>query len=300
MNEKINNNSLILQDYWLNLILNAAQNAYNSIKNLIGTEKAREMCAKGAGGDTTLFIDKLSEEVIMKELTAINVPFKLITEEYGEKIYSNEDYEENSIKDHIIVDPIDGSKNAAWGLPYSAISIAHASGNELKDITCGVIVNIYTGDIFYAKKGMGAYLNDRRIFVNENSEFRKSLFGINLSLEESLQSFAVRYKFLFEQPLKIRSIGSNALGFAYVASGSLNVFIDLQKKCRVLDIAAGYILLKEAGGEIWDCNGNPLNAPLYVKSRVSFLGINKGLKNYFSSLIPKISAAHETQPEYLQ
>ncbi len=283
-------------DYWLDLILRCAKNAYKNIKDIAGTTKAGERLTKGAGGDITLLIDKTAENIIINTLKEAKIPFKLITEEEGEKIFQENDYNEKSNKDIIVVDPIDGSSNAAYGFPFSCISIAHANGNSLEDVDCGIIININNGDIFKAIKGKGAFKNDKPISVNENKEIIKSIFGINLSLNESLVDYSKRYDFLFIPFLKIRAMGSDALALCMLASGHLDCFLNIQRKTRILDIAAGYLLLLEAGGEIWDMDGVRLNAPLAINSRVSFLGLNSGLQNHFKKMIPQLKEAYKKQP----
>jgi len=88
------------------------------------------------------------------------------------------------------------------------------------------------------------------------------------------------------------------MSLCMLAQGSLDIFIDLQKKCRILDIAAGYLIVQEAGGQLITPSGTQLNAKLSVNSRVSFLAINKGLVNPIRKILPKIKEAFQNQPEY--
>ena len=279
-------------------MIDCAKEAYKEIKGIIGTDKAREKISKGAGGDTTLLIDKLAEDRIMEVLGSSGVSYKLITEEDGESTISKEENINNEITDSIIVDPVDGSANAAFGLPFSCICIAHANGSMLSDIDCGVMIDIFTGDIYHARKGIGAYKNNNKITGNENTRVSKSLFGINLSIDEPLADFATRYSFILNQPLKIRSLGSDGLSLGLLASGALDVFLNLRKKTRILDIAAGYIIALEAGCRIWDLEGNTLDAPIALMSRVSFLGFNKGFTKFFSENISTLSKVFKEQPSF--
>lgn len=288
-----------MADNWLEIIKSIATKAYDKIKDITGTYEGRKPVkrgSRGAGGDVTLKIDKLAEDVIIDELKKLNIPVKLITEETG-IVYFNASAE-TTARDIITVDPIDGSHNAAMGFPISCISIAHSRGPNLSDVDSGVILNIYTGDVYYASKGKGAYKNLERIRVNDNSTVTHALFGISLSLGEPLPDFAERYSFIFQNMLKIRSFGSNAMGFAILAEGGLDCFMDLQKKCRSFDIAAGYIILREANGTMWDTMGDPLDAVLDISTRVSFICVNNGLKSHFEDYLPKFREAFKTQPLY--
>jgi len=181
-----------------------------------------------------------------------------------------------------------------------------------------VIINLFTGDCYSAIKCRGAYKNGIPIIVNNNSDIRKSMFGISLSLGEPLYNFANRYKVLFKTSLRIRSFGTNALGLCLLAEGALDTFMDLQIKTRPFDIAAGYLILKEAGGYLWSLKPNhhdnmkpasvkskninnmpaDLDCELDINSRISFLCSNKGLRDYFLKIIPEIIEMHKRQPPY--
>ena len=160
------------------------------------------------------------------------------------------------------------------------------------------MLDIFTGDIYHARKGIGAYKNNKIITGNENTKVSKSLFGINLSIDEPLADFAARYNFILNKPLKIRSLGSDGLSLGLLASGALDVFLNLRKKTRILDIAAGYIIALEAGCHVWDLEGNTLDAPIALMSRVSFLGFNKGFTKFFSENISALSKVFKEQPSF--
>ncbi|MBD3349952.1 MAG: hypothetical protein GF364_00520 [Candidatus Lokiarchaeota archaeon] len=288
-------------DFWYDLMLRTAKKAYSAIKEMVGTKQAREVSeegTRGAGGDITLKIDEVAEQIIMNELEIAGVPMKIVTEETGEYIIMEDVYNKRGLQDVLSIDPIDGSHNAVMGFPVSAISIAHANGYKLKDVDCGIVMNIYSGDLYSAIDGRGAFKNGVKITVNDNETIRKSMFGISLSLNEPLPGFAQRYSFIFNTALKIRSFGSNALGFCFLAEGSLDTFLDLQKKCRSFDIAAGYIILKEAGGTMWDLNGKILDSPLDLTTRIAFICLNKGLVNYFKPKLTQFSEAFKSQPKF--
>ena len=137
-----------------------------------------------------------------------------------------------------IIDPIDGTTNFLHGVPHFAISIALKSNNE---IISGLIFDPIKNEMFFAEKDNGAYLNNKRIKVS-----RKKI------LEECL--FATGGKKEINPDLNTRKSGSAALDIAYVAAGRYDGYF--QNNLNLWDIAAGIIIVKEAGGKIVDRNGH--------------------------------------------
>ena len=132
----------------IELLKSIALTVYKRINPLLGTKEAAEKLQKGAGGDISMYIDVLAENIIIDLLNENNVNLLLISEEIGEKNIGNQKLiEKNRYK--LIVDPIDGSNNAVRGIPYSSVSIAYAKGDEIKDIEMGVVLNLNTGDLFW-------------------------------------------------------------------------------------------------------------------------------------------------------
>ncbi len=282
---------------WLEVIIAAAKKGYTSVKDIIGTPKARERIQKNLLGDTTLVIDKTAEDAILHEIRKVPENIKIITEEEGEFFTQ---YETDEIRDFLIIDPIDGSHNASFGFPMSCISIAHATGPNLNDVDAGVILNIYNGDIYTAIKGKNAYKNGKEnpIHVNERNKLPKCLFGMNMSVNEPLLDYVQRYAEFFDKckPMRLREIGSDAFALTLVAEGNLDLFMNLQNKTRTLDIAAAAIIFKEAGGILIDPNGKDLNPPLTLMTRISFIGISPSLKIQFDPLIPILAKCYKHQP----
>ncbi|MBN2157023.1 MAG: hypothetical protein JW776_13350 [Candidatus Lokiarchaeota archaeon] len=283
---------------WLNKIVHAAKKAYESIEGIIGTPLARQRIRKNQLGDTTLCIDKTAEDVILREMGKINQNIKVITEETGE-FFTQQETEEFS--DYLVIDPIDGSHNASFGFPMACISIAHAKGPHLDDVDAGVIMNIFSKDIFTAIKGKGAFRNGFPIHVNTRKVLPKCLFGMNLSVDETLADFVNRYAKFFDKckPMRIRGIGTDGFALTLVGSGQLDLFLNLQNKTRTLDIAAAALILKEAGGILIDPYGNVLNSLLALTTRISFIGISPTLKKQLDPLIPILAECYKNQPSIL-
>jgi len=150
-----------------------------------------------------------------------------------------------------IIDPIDGTVNFIHRIPFFAISLAYYENGEP---VFGFVLNPITRELFYAQREQGAYLNEKRIKVSENSELKKSIimFGIsNFDKLNLLNKFNRKVR-------RMRLFGAAALHSSYVASGYCDAFI--VKDIHPWDIAAGYLILKEAGGKITDWSGREITS----------------------------------------
>ena len=168
--------------------------------------------------------DIKAEKVIIEELKKARPNYSIISEENG--VEKNKD-ESN----FWIIDPIDGTINFLHGVPHFAISIALKSNNE---IVCGLIFDPIKDELFYAEKNNGAYFNNQRIRVSKKRDINECLFAFGKG-KDNLD-------------LIIRRSGCAALDMAYVASGRFDGYF--QNNLNLWDIAAGIIIVKEAGGII--------------------------------------------------
>jgi myo-inositol-1(or 4)-monophosphatase len=171
--------------------------------------------------------DKKVEKIIIEELTKSRKKFSILSEEIGE--IKNSDKE-----NYWIIDPIDGTTNFLHGIPHFAISIALKSKEE---IVSGLIFDPIKNEMFYAEKNNGAYFNNQRIRVSKKKNLNECLFATG-------GKDKVNYN------LNTRKSGSAALDMAYVGAGRYDGYF--QKNLNIWDIAAGIIILKEAGGKIND------------------------------------------------
>ena len=170
--------------------------------------------------------DIKAEKIIIEELKKARPNYSIISEENG--VEKNKD-ESN----FWIIDPIDGTTNFLHGVPHFAISIALQSNNE---IVCGLIYDPIKDELFYAEKNHGAYFNNQRIRVSKKRDIDECLFAVG--------------KGKYNPDLIYRRSGSAALDLAYVASGRFDGYF--QHELNLWDIAAGIILIKEAGGFLND------------------------------------------------
>ena len=206
----------------LNIMIKASEKASKSLIRDFGEVENLQVSAKGPS-DFVTNTDVKVEKILIEELTKSKKNFSILSEESG--LIKNKDN-----KNIWIIDPIDGTSNFLHGIPHFAISIALQSENE---IVSGLIFDPIKNEMFYAEKNNGSYLNNKRIRVSKKKEIDKCLFATN----------GKKFK---NTNLHNRKSGSAALDMAYVAAGRYDGYF--QENLNLWDIAAGLILIKEAGG----------------------------------------------------
>ena len=206
----------------LNIMIKASEKASKALIRDFGEIEKLQVSVKGPA-DFVSNADTKAEKIIIEELMKAKKNYSIISEENGSVI--NKDNE-----NVWIIDPIDGTSNFLHGVPHFAISIALKSNNE---IISGLIYDPIKDEMFYADKENGAFFNNQRIKVSKKREIDACLF-------------ATGEKDIILNNLTIRKTGSAALDMAYVAAGRFDGFF--QKNLKIWDIAAGIILIKEAGG----------------------------------------------------
>ena len=217
----------------LNIMIKAAEKASKSIIRDFGEVEKLQVSKKGPH-DFVTKTDKHVEKILIEELSKTKKNYSYITEESG--IIKNKD------KENIwIIDPIDGTTNFLHGIPHFAICIAHQCKGE---ILSGLIFDPIKDEMYYAEKNKGAFLNNQRIRVSKKNSLEECLFSSNHE--------GVKYS-----DLNMRYSGCAALDLAYVAAGRLDGFF--HNKINLWDIAAGDILVKEAGGIVNDINKFDIN-----------------------------------------
>ena len=256
----------------INIITRACDKASRSLIRDFGEIENLQVSAKGPG-DFVSSSDKRTEKTIIDELQKAHPDYGIVTEESGIINKSN-------IKNRWIIDPIDGTMNFLNGIPHFAISIGYEEDNEIK---CGVIFDPIKNEMFCAEKGNGAYLNNSRIRVSNKKNLKYSLLvtgGPKYSSTNKEEIFSQFIKVSKKVHAPIRKFGSAALDIAYVASGRFDGY--WQKELNYWDIAAGIIILKEAGGFI-DFFDQDNESPL----KKNILASNSNIHDEFSDLILK-------------
>lgn len=221
--------------------------------------KTGEPLGRGASGDITYQIDKLAEEIIISALESTGEPLTIISEEIGTK-------EIKSGGKSVVIDPIDGSRNAVSGIPFYCSSIAIADGNKIGDIELAYIINLINGDEFYAEKGKGAFMNGHLIKPQADDTF------YTIAYETQLPSRDLRTILpLLSEAKKVRCFGSTALDLSYLSAGSLSAFVT-PSQSRCIDFAGGWLIVKESGGVFTNIKGDSIeNIMLGIEKSTSLL-----------------------------
>jgi len=212
----------------LNIMIKASEKASKVIIRDFGEIENLQVSKKGPR-DFVTKTDKRVEEILIDELSKAKKNFSFLTEESG-KIEKND-------KDKVwIIDPIDGTTNFLHGIPHFAISIALMIDNEIKS---ALIHDPIKNEIYFAENNNGSFINNQRVRVSKKNNLEECLFS---SDSEGL-------KFVFPE-LNMRNSGCAALDLAYVGSGRLDGYF--HNNINLWDIAAGVLIVKEAGGIIND------------------------------------------------
>ncbi len=233
---------------WLNFCRRTSNKIYSSITKHISKNKNEKVIGNGAGGDKTLLIDKIAEDIILSELNQLKKTFgfSVITEESGALEFGSE-------FPKILIDPIDGSFNAKKNatLPFST-SIAIAEDDSLKSIFFGYIFEILGKNEFFAQKGRGSFYNNRRIDLKKSQKNKKSE-EIEVICVDMIDEFSELNKIIKNTKIKpkIRIIGSMALSMCYTAMGVFDLYVHLRGG-RIIDFASSKLFAEEAGGIVSD------------------------------------------------
>ena len=230
----------------LNIMIKASQKASKALIRDFGEIEKLQVSVKGPSNFVSN-ADTKAEKIIIEELMKAKKNYSIISEEDGSKI--------NSDSENVwIIDPIDGTSNFLHGIPHFAISIALKSNNE---IISGLIYDPIKDEMFYAEKNNGAYFNNQRIKVSKKKDINNCLFATGGREKKQVD-------------LVTRKSGSAALDMAYVAAGRYDGYF--QNNLNLWDIAAGIIIVKEAGGIVNEIN---LSKNDNIKIRASNTSINE-------------------------
>lgn len=217
----------------------------------------------GASGDKTYPIDQKAEEIILEELEKFyrdGGRFTVISEEYGVKDFGDREKK-------ILIDPVDGSNNARRGVPFYSTSMALVKGDSLRDTKASYVINLVNGDEFWAMEGEGAFMAGERIKASNDPDI-----GLILYEATSPSRDLIKIIPLLKKAKRLRCLGSTALDFSYLAKGSCSLLL-IPFPSRSFDYAAGWLILKEAGGITTDFFGNDISeTPVGIERTVSIVG----------------------------
>ena len=238
----------------LNIMIKASDKASKILIRDFGELEKLQVSNKGPS-DFVTNADLKAEKIIIEELKKARPNYSIISEESG--------IEKNNDKNNTwIIDPIDGTMNFLHGVPHFAISIALKSNDE---IVSGLIFDPIKNEMFYAEKDNGAFFNNHRIKVSKKNEIKNCLFVTGGKIDN-------------EPDLPYRKSGCASLDMAYVAAGRYDGYF--QKGLNLWDIAAGIVLIKEAGGVL---NEIDLSVNKNIKIIASSADINSKLLEKLSN-----------------
>ena len=255
----------------INLIIKACMKASRSLIRDFGEIENLQVSTKGPG-DFVSSADKRTEKILIDELQKAHPNYGIITEEKGIINKSN-------TKNRWIIDPIDGTMNFLNGIPQFAISIGYEENGEIK---CGVIFNPIMNEMFLAEKGNGAFLNNHRIRVSKQKKINNALLvtGGPRGASKIKNKIYSEYINISNNVANVRKFGSAALDMAYVACGRFDGY--WQRELNYWDVAAGIIILKEAGGFV-NFFEEDINSPL----KKNILATNSSIHEKLRELLDK-------------
>jgi myo-inositol-1(or 4)-monophosphatase len=253
--------------------LGAARAATEDLRGVLAAapttaQRALETGTRGEGGDRTLAIDAAAESAVLRRLGALHADgarFAAVTEERG-RVDFGFDPEAPVL---VVIDPLDGSKNAKRGLPHHALSLAVADGATMADVVFGFVHDFGPGEEWVARRGEGALLNGAPLDADAGERRvggKLELLGIESADPRWVRDSADA---LADAAHRLRAVGAIAVSLCQVAAARLDGMVTL-RRCRAVDVAAGQLIVREAGGSVaFTACDSPLGAPLDVLLPVS-------------------------------
>tara|TARA_B100000242_G_scaffold208478_1_gene151401 strand:- start:255 stop:1001 length:747 start_codon:yes stop_codon:yes gene_type:complete len=239
----------------LNLMIKACEKASKIIIRDFGELENLQVSKKGPK-DFVTKTDKKVEKILIEELEKSKKNYSFITEETGKILNRNKDI-------FWIIDPIDGTTNFLHGIPHFAISIALQINEE---IVIGLVFDPIKNEIFYAEKNNGSFFNNNRVRVSNKSNLDDCLFATN---NDGIKSIYPK--------INLRNSGCAALDLAYVGCGRLDGYF--HNNINLWDIAAGKIIIEEAGGKVNKINDFKINK----------IDIRAGNPNIYEKMLKKLN-----------
>ncbi len=244
MIKKQSSHSFVPRSAHVNLMAQAAFKASKKILRDFGEIEHLQVSQKGLG-DFVTSADKFAEKIIITHLKEKQPTYGILSEEIGDHPGSNPDY-------RWVIDPIDGTTNYMQGIPNFAISIALQFRGE---VIAGITYDPIQDELFWAEKGQGAYLNQKRLRISQKRDMDRAILSMEPPYPSSdkIGRFYDDMKHYSSKVMGIRYTGSNALNMAYVAANRYDVF--MAPDISAWDMAAGILLIREAGGQVTEIDG---------------------------------------------
>ncbi len=262
---------------WTNLLSDATERVRKSVSMIAASKDRRLIVGTGAAGDKTLLADRMAEEELLSVLLRVE-GLRVLSEEAGHRGDAKADL-------IAVVDPLDGSANFERGIPFYCTSVAIANGPTIRDVFFGLVRNLETGDLYLSEKGKGAKKNGETIRTSNPLALSESVAAMDLSMApvELLRGLSP----LMSRVRRQVHYGANALELCYLAEGRIDAFVDIRKRMRITDFAAGYLIATEAGALITDEVGRELRWKLDLSERAACVAsANARLRDQILKLLP--------------
>jgi myo-inositol-1(or 4)-monophosphatase len=237
-------------------LVEASEKVRTLVAAIAARGEARKATGVGASGDETLLADKEAEDAIIAALGPLE-EISVLSEEAGTK-------GERRAGRMAVIDPLDGSANFARGIPFYCTSVALSGGRSLLDVDFGLVRNLISGELYLAEAGKGATKDGKPIRTSGATDLGSSVVGVDMS--RGSRPFVEGMARLVSSVKRQVHFGANALELCLVAEGKLDAFVDVRGRIRVTDLAAAYVIAKEAGATLSDANGDELNPSLTLGS----------------------------------
>ena len=242
------------------LLLQLADAVQSAVRDM--AEDPAEVLGSGADGAPSTRIDRVAEEAVLRLLDYEGTKINVLSEEAG--------FVDRKGDAVLVLDPIDGTHNALRGIP--AYSVSLAIGRErLGDVNEGLVRDLVTGGTYYASQGHGAFLNGRPIHVRAHDP-KDLLFSVYLGTNAHPDGARVAGR-----ARRVRNLGAASLDLCLVARGAADLYYMHsavpEARLRVVDIAAGTLIVREAGGLVLDLEGTELDMPLTTEARTDLVAL---------------------------
>ena len=244
------------------LLTEIAEEVDRIAKKIISQGNPGEDLGMGADGTPTKLIDEAAESACIQILNKRKENINILSEECG--------FIDNGAEYTLVLDPIDGTHNAIRRIPFYSVSLA-VGKNRLSDVKYGLVKNLASGDTFWAEKGKGAFLNDMPLKARSFDQ-KDSLFSIYVGRRATPRTYNVA-----NIPRRTRALGCASLEMCLLATGSFDVYFlnytPSKYSMRVVDIAASTLILREAGGEVFNDTYDILDMDFNLKARSNVIAV---------------------------
>jgi myo-inositol-1(or 4)-monophosphatase len=220
----------IVSAQWTPVLLEAAENVRNKVRKALLSRASFDV------DGLKQLLDSEGQQAIRETLIDAGLSVRVVSEEG--------DYEIGEQGPVLVLDPVDGTTNLARGIPLACTSMALSTTPRMSGMTLGLIKDLYSGDVFRAEKNKGAWRAGKRISPSKSKQVKEALVSLDISKGTPVDS--VRQ--LIASAGHLRQTGCSALALCHLASGIVDAHIDVRGKLRVTDVAAGLLILREAGG----------------------------------------------------